>query len=1390
VPEPTASAVYPLIAATRGGSPNLYQTGTDAERDRWSIGQMDSSHVIGFDSGGHMDPPLLTGFMNRVDGNIEILAAHPTGSHYLSTYHNITEAFADDLAVTSRAILIRDYIDSLDGPNGDDGWAYNDANQKVLLFANQSTINNSHHVAEKDGLTYPEWYADNLVQPYYIEPHRTAGVKIGGAGGINIMLDNFQLHSNKSGIDWNNDGTENNAQDWYDSEVPLHVATDPIAVAAYSSLRANMMKGKNRFISNNPGMWVLTNTNQWGDDKVTRFIWNGHVTGLRDVIAEYRLNGDPLQGDINGGFSEGNTTQVSTPETTYWPRCGVYYDGTNAGQGGSWQASYNSIYQSTRFVQPPGIVHASWGVWCLQSGTTGPGGKTIYSHIPASNAKWNLARWAMCTTWLAGGYVAITGIVVGQAKAGRASSTPHFDEFGIINTAATGLSRKWMGQALSDPPTDPLHGTIWVREFENALIVLNSNNDENDPPVTVQVDLLPGGASMWKRINGFQDPSHNDGSVVDANFSLDPIDAIVLQRRSLTVYPQLGTVRVGGRGYSQSGTLAATDRLAMGLMDAVLLGGFFGSDQDAADPGPNWISRTDVTQDILDNHLAAFGTSDIYTFTYVNQMETGFDTFGTKLYDEEGPNGTDWWFRNASGAIVLSGFGGGMINITDQVTPDAQGRRFPQYYADVRVIAELMDVHAAAGIGAGLGGMSPWYDNLGFHVRKSGIDPDQDGTNDDMQEFFDPDDPAHVAAQPKAVQFIGEYRANQRDGINRVAAAYPEIIKGGNSNQYAQGYSGHVSGLPHIIKEYRIDGDNIDSICFSQCGLSENNNWTPTEDVNAWTRSHTLWTGVSSTSGGSWQTSYNNFYMCTQKFSDPAIVFAEWIIDSLQSGTDGPGSYVVYNPIPSAATAWNMHRWGMVSALLCDAHYSPSAVVVGTFTAGERYATVLYDEMGLINGAVDYGFGTGSTKLYRKWMGYAVDPVQTDAWDGDLWIREFENALVIINTNWDDTDPAAIVDVSALPGGASEWTRIVGDQDPSWNSGADANTDFAIPSIDAIILARKSWYDALPPIQLPGVKWNPGHYVRAHGGPSAGDQDLYWAGIQASLDNHVMDSDEFLGAYIIYSWGYLETDNGVYPNWSKVHEHLDWLAARGKRLLLAVEHKSYNNIFDPEWVAPKNLENETEPHQAGLITGLWRPAVMDQYIAFMEAFAAEFDGHPALEQVSFVPETAYGISAPSRAADYSDAAYSTQLQRMYDAAALAFTQTTFTGGVNYIGDVEDELVEALYQNGQGRCGPDAHAVDGYDIFIGTSPAVRDYRGTIPHRVIVSSPNLGGFSDILPLSNIQALLDNGSVTHAVWSLISSTPGGTKTDIINWIETPGNETYQACPTRTAALFGGCK
>jgi len=332
---------------------------------------------------------------------------------------------------------------------------------------------------------------------------------------------------------------------------------------------------------------------------------------------------------------------------------------------------------------------------------------------------------------------------------------------------------------------------------------------------------------------------------------------------------------------------------------------------------------------------------------------------------------------------------------------------------------------------------------------------------------------------------------------------------------------------------------------------------------------------------------------------------------------------------------------------------------------------------------------------------------------------------------------------------------------------------------------------AVPPTG--GIKWHPGHYVKTQGN-ECGDQTTYFNGVQRDLTNGVMSSTELIGALVVYGWGALEPDNGVY-DWSRVYTNLNWHAARGKYLIVTVDGKCFSGS-NPEWMVPANLATlgiGYESYGPSIIAAIWREQVMDQVIAFWQAFAAEFDGHPNIEMVAFFGEScpSWGQAPEGPPADYSHSRLLAQQIRLYDAMQRAFKETSAAGPWNCSqGGTIINGIEALYQRGLGHISADSHDDSGNVIFRGEAGAIRDYRGTIPHRTIVSQPNLGGKDNILPLSNIQSLLDRGQMTHVLWVLSSGVSGGTKSNIISHIEAPGNDTFEACPTQFTALHGGCQ
>ncbi len=530
------------------------------------------------------------------------------------------------------------------------------------------------------------------------------------------------------------------------------------------------------------------------------------------------------------------------------------------------------------------------------------------------------------------------------------------------------------------------------------------------------------------------------------------------------LYPLTATSRISNPNFGQ--TTALDDRDAIGLMDASLLHGFFASNMEPP-VSAGYLPRTAVSQDILNSHP----TSKHHLCTYFNMMEKSDngDALAIKIGSETGPNGTDWWCRDGSGAQYSFFAGSFGVNISNYSTPDSGGQLYPTYYADNFIQTEYVDVHAAAGIGVGEGGVNCFLDNFQLYSNKSGCDWNQAGGPDGSRLHYDSEIPEHVSGDAVAVTAYSAWRANHMRGLQRIRENNPGIFVLPNTNQWANSsiiFDGapvnnavpdNINALRTVILEYRLGGDTGQADVqggFSEKNISDN---FPTSGVNQY--------GLYNNTGGSWKVMYNKAYQAARFCQEPKIVFATGAVNCLQNGTSGSGGRTIWSPVPASNAVWHLFRWMHCTYQIAGAHTVVSGREVANGSAGRAASTPLFDEYGVINGSVDYGFGTGNTKLFHKWMGIALEAAPTTPLlthgTGEIWAREFENALCIVNTDNRQTNTAATIPVSLLPGGASEWMFFNGDQDAANNDGSYASVDFTIEPIDGFVLVRRSWYEAL-----------------------------------------------------------------------------------------------------------------------------------------------------------------------------------------------------------------------------------------------------------------------------------------------------------------------------------------
>jgi hypothetical protein len=312
-------------------------------------------------------------------------------------------------------------------------------------------------------------------------------------------------------------------------------------------------------------------------------------------------------------------------------------------------------------------------------------------------------------------------------------------------------------------------------------------------------------------------------------------------------------------------------------------------------------------------------------------------------------------------------------------------------------------------------------------------------------------------------------------------------------------------------------------------------------------------------------------------------------------------------------------------------------------------------------------------------------------------------------------------------------------------------------------------------------KWNPGHYIKTQGNHADSDKRDYLQSVLGQLSK-TRDSSSIRGAQIHYSWGMIEPRLGEY-DWAPIYEHLSYLEGHGRKMIMVVDTKCFQS--DCGSLAPRELQSdvynnarETDTH----IVETWERSVMNHYIAFWQALAAEFDGHPALEMV-LASESAPSLNGGSPE-NFSRSAYATQLRRMYIAQGAAFRETNVVANLNFLANELSDLMEQAYQSGAGRGFPDVFDSSASLIFRGECVdqecGVRDYRGKVPHLGIVSAPTLSGkhSSQIESPSEIIAYGLQNKITHFSW-VTTASGSDSWSNIIQTIESTSPNGHVACP-----------
>jgi len=457
-------------------------------------------------------------YLTRQELYDEILAAAP--DMYMTEYTNPME---EDRDGTVAADLV-DWLYDETGPTGaeahwithsgertppdigsavNDHWTRRADGEHVSTFGTGNYVNTNitdYTTIDGSGRRFPQRYGDwTLAEIMYVTTP-----KDGTKGSVGAYGDVMGWQPKTNWADYNGDGSQDNARDeWQDGGQGETSAT---------KWRAGYRDYFLRLRAAHPNMLAVGNWTEHliryavnPDDPGGRY--NGTDMGVLPIMH------DEYDGLMNGGHVQNACLPSGSPES------GVFSDGTknpSPGAGQGWQFMYNTHVQAMLASIEPHLCSMDWRVVIGPSaGTLNPGAGTVF----------HLARWGFATVCMDNGFFALND------SGANYKSAPLLDETGLINTGTTGISKGWGGQPIDDPQRAPTQGSnIWMREFANMLVVLNTDWDRSGSATTVLVSNLPGGAGTWKRLNGSQDSTFNDNSTVNSNFSLGQVDAVFLER--------------------------------------------------------------------------------------------------------------------------------------------------------------------------------------------------------------------------------------------------------------------------------------------------------------------------------------------------------------------------------------------------------------------------------------------------------------------------------------------------------------------------------------------------------------------------------------------------------------------------------------------------------------------------------------------------------------------------------------------------------------------------------------------------------------------------------------------------------------------------------------------
>ncbi len=330
------------------------------------------------------------------------------------------------------------------------------------------------------------------------------------------------------------------------------------------------------------------------------------------------------------------------------------------------------------------------------------------------------------------------------------------------------------------------------------------------------------------------------------------------------------------------------------------------------------------------------------------------------------------------------------------------------------------------------------------------------------------------------------------------------------------------------------------------------------------------------------------------------------------------------------------------------------------------------------------------------------------------------------------------------------------------------------------------------------IKWNPGHYMASDAVMSAGKSLSY---VQPEMDD-LNNQDAIQGYRAWFTWGALEPSQGNY-DFSVVDAVLARLKTaynKPKRLVIGIWDYSQNAKGQnstgtiPAYIQQNPIYGASPvagsygwwgKNSNGTSTGmyapsLYNPAVMDRFIALVQALGKHLDGEPYFEALvvqedATIAEAASGFGAPDPA--YSDSGWLNQLERLLTAATAAFPHTsvvlqnTYFDRPTYAATMEQWMAKNRIAPGSAdSAGQSSISTYGTTILsdgIQSLLGVSTYGGNVDLRpqmramMEIQSPDMIGpyFSKQggpwVPLDFIHAMNQTYFASHAFWTHLFGT-----------------------------------